>query len=57
MYLTILLCFSLLYFLVRFGGGLGMLVACVLYWVAGRGMGRLCLGERLGVSMALCPPG
>jgi len=58
MYFTTFFCFSLLYFwCVLFGGGLGMLVAYVLYWVAGSRMGRLCLGERLGVSTALCPSG
>jgi len=40
------------------GGGLGGVSGFrVRLWVAGSGMGRLCLGERLGVSTALCPPG
>jgi len=41
-----------------FGGGLGGVSGLrVCLRVAGSGMGRLCLGERLGVSTALCPPG
>jgi hypothetical protein len=61
MYLTILFFFSLLFgaiFWCVFGGGLGGVSGFrVRLWVAGSGMGRLCLGERLGVSTALCPPG
>jgi hypothetical protein len=62
MYLTILFHFSLLLvrFLVRlfFGVGLGGVSGSRVHLlVAGSGMGRLCVGESLGVSTALCPPG
>jgi len=59
MYFTILFCFSLLFWCVFFfGGGLGGVSGLRVHLrVAGSGMGRLCLGERLGVSTALCPPG
>jgi len=59
MYFTILFCFSLLFGVsLVFGGGLGGVSGFrVRLWVVGSGMGRLCLGEKLGISMALCPPG
>jgi len=51
MYFTILFCFNLLYFFGAIVMGVGSFLS------SGKWERRLCLGERLGVSMALCPPG
>jgi len=50
MYFTILFCFSLL--LVRF-----FVLGVGSFGSSGKREGQLCLGERLGISTALCPPG